>query len=108
MSQHLATIDKGNSPPQFVVYVFKQSNNGGAGYVSKSLASSMARLNWQRDSVNDDLVSALTRAEMALHNQDVKRVQVFEQKMDSDGHYRVGRMIRHYGANWLQRLLGIG
>lgn len=92
---------------QYVVYVFKRNLDIGAGYVSQVLPAAMERLNWQRDSINDDLVSALTRAEMALQDENVKRVQVFEQKRDKDGHFRTGRMMRHYGPNWLQRLLGL-
>lgn len=97
-----------NQPPQYVVYVFRSyDHNSSSGYASKRLPTSMARLNWQRDSVNDDLVSALTRAEMALHEDSVRRVQIFEQRVDADGHYRTGRMVRHYGPNWLQKLLGM-
>ncbi len=107
MSQQISMATPATLPPQYVVYVFKHSTHDASGYVSKTLPAGMVRLNWERDSLNDDLISALTRAEMALQKDNIKRVQVFEQRADSDRHYRIGRMVRHYGSNWLQRLLGI-
>ena len=107
MAQQTTMTNHVKEPPQYVVYTFTQSDYHNAGYVSKSLPLGMKRLNWTRDSVNDDLANALTRAEMALQNDQVKRVQIFEQKIDTDGQYRIGRMVRHYGTRWWHALLGM-
>lgn len=76
-------------------------------YVFERHGEHTKRLSWLRESVCNDLSSALMRAELVRGRPNVTRVQVFEQTKDDEGHLRAGRIVRTFGGSRWRELLGI-
>lgn len=82
------------APRQYAIYVFREQEQ------EIPVKSPVPHLSWRRESICPTIESAMTRAEIARDQHDVKRVQIYELTLDDNGATRTGRIVKTLAEPW--------